>query len=76
MSYVANIKHTTKNHFNETAEYYNESNDGKFVKIMYNDILNRILSINPKKILDLGCGNGNVLKMLQEKTNSDLYGLD
>ena len=42
MSNVANIKQTTKNHFNETAEYYNESNDGKFVKSMYNDILNRI----------------------------------
>lgn len=76
MSNVANIKQTTKNHFNETAEYYNESNDGKFVKSMYNDILNRISSINPNKILDLGCGNGNVLKMLEGKTNADLYGLD
>lgn len=76
MNKTLNSKQKTKNHFNETAENYNRSYDGKFVKCMYDEIINRILQINPHKILDLGCGNGNILKTLEEKTDADLYGLD
>lgn len=70
------IKLTTKNHFDETAENYDKSYDGKFVKCMYGEILNRIITLNPRKVLDLGCGNGNVLKLLNENMDAKLYGLD
>ncbi|HCW52522.1 MAG TPA: SAM-dependent methyltransferase [Clostridium sp.] len=76
MSKLTTIKQTTKKHFDETAQYYNESSDGKFVKCMYDEILNRVLSVPNGNILDLGCGNGNILKLLEEKTSSNLYGLD
>ena len=76
MSELTSSKQTTKKHFDETAKYYNESSDGKFVKCMYDEILNRVLSVPNNNILDLGCGNGNILKLLEEKTTSNLYGLD
>lgn len=76
MSKLTTIKQTTKKHFDETAQYYNESHDGKFVKCMYNEILKQVLSFPNTNILDLGCGNGNILKLLEEKTKSNLYGLD
>lgn len=70
------LKETTKNHFDETAEEYDKSYDGMFVKCMYNEILDRVIKLNPKKILDLGCGNGNILKLLSQKTDAELCGLD
>ncbi|MDD6794050.1 MAG: methyltransferase domain-containing protein [Clostridiaceae bacterium] len=64
------------NHFNKTAERYDESYDGQFVKCMYNEIIERVSKLNAKSILDLGCGNGNILKILEEKANAKLFGLD
>ena len=58
------VKELTQKHFDETAGDYNTSHDGKFVKCMYDEILERIVAINPETVLDLGCGNGNVLKKL------------
>ncbi len=71
-----NIKQTTKLHFDEIAEDYNNSSDGRFVKCMYEEIVNRISEIQPKNILDLGCGNGNVLAALAKCTTYKLFGLD
>lgn len=76
MNETLSSKQITRNHFNKTAQEYNQSHDGKFVKCMYDDILERVYKLNPKKVLDLGCGNGNILKVLSEKTSADLYGLD
>lgn len=76
MNKISNSKELTKNHFNNSAENYNNSSDGRFVKCMYDEILERILKINPQNVLDIGCGNGNILKLLKEKTNSALYGID
>lgn len=70
------LKETTKNHFNKTAKNYNNSYDGKFVKCMYDEIIKRVISKKPKTLLDLGCGNGNILKILSENTETTLYGLD
>lgn len=71
-----NIKQTTKLHFDKIAEDYNNSSDGRFVKCMYEEIINRVSQIQPETILDLGCGNGNVLAALAKCTNSKLFGLD
>ena len=76
MNKTSTIKETTKNHFNKNAEEYNTSYDGMFVKCMYSEILDRVIQINPQKILDLGCGNGNILKLLAQKIDASLYGLD
>lgn len=76
MNKTMSFKENTKKYFNTTAKDYDNSHDGQFVKCMYDEIFNRVKSINPKTILDLGCGNGNILKMLENNTSASLYGLD
>ena len=70
------VKELSKNYFNEQAENYDNGHDGKFVKVLYDEIINRVIECNPKTILDLGCGNGNILIRLEKMTSAKLYGLD
>ncbi|OOM82294.1 demethylrebeccamycin-D-glucose O-methyltransferase [Clostridium puniceum] len=62
--------------FNRYAEFYDESGDGKFVAPMYGEIISRIMSESPRKLLDVGCGTGNVLMKLCANEELSLYGLD
>ena len=70
------FKENSKINYNRQAEVYDESGDGKFVAPMYGEIVNRIMSANPKKLLDVGCGTGNVLMKLNANEDLSLYGLD
>lgn len=70
------FKENSKMNYNRQAEIYDESGDGKFVAPMYGEIVNRIRSANPKKLLDVGCGTGNVLIKLDTNEELSLYGLD
>lgn len=69
------FKENSKVNFDNQAEFYDESGDGKFVAPMYDEIINRVVRINPKNLLDVGCGTGNILMKLL-KNNIKLYGLD
>lgn len=68
-------KDKSAKYFDKCAEKYDESSDGKFVKSMYGEIIKSILNYNPKKLLDLGCGTGNILMKLCDE-DIDLYGID
>ncbi len=70
-----NAKDRTKNHFNETAGEYNNSSDGKFVEGMYASLVNEIQKSENGKILDVGCGNGNLFNLLPDG-KYELYGID
>ena len=70
-----NTKDRTKQHFNETAAEYNSSSDGKFVAPMYEALLDEIRKIPCGKLLDIGCGNGNLFKYIPDK-KYELYGVD
>lgn len=70
-----NSKEKTKQHFNETASNYNTSDDGKFVAGMYDVLVDEIQKSESGKILDVGCGNGNLFKMLPDG-KYELYGVD
>lgn len=70
-----NSKDRTKQHFNETAEDYNNSSDGKFVEPMYETIVDEIKKSNGGKILDVGCGNGNLFTFLLDE-KYELFGVD
>jgi len=70
-----NAKERTKQHFNETAEEYNNSEDGKFVRPMYEDLVNEIQKSESGKILDVGCGNGNLFALLPDE-KYELFGVD
>ncbi|NRT29496.1 hypothetical protein B0I68_003101 [Clostridium beijerinckii] len=43
------FKENSRINFNRTAEVYDESSDGKFVAPMYEEIVSRVISTNPKK---------------------------
>ena len=70
------FKENSKINFNKQAECYDEKGDGKFVAPMYSEIVNRIMSENPKSVLDVGCGTGNVLMRLMSNEGLNLYGID
>ncbi|AGX44730.1 class I SAM-dependent methyltransferase [Clostridium saccharobutylicum] len=70
------FKENSKINYNKQAEFYDERGDGKFVAPMYGEIINRILIEKPKKLLDVGCGTGNVLMKLKTNEEVQLYGLD
>lgn len=76
MNTTAQLKLITKTHYNKIAENYNNSYQGKFTINMYDEIIHRILQANPKNMLDVGCGNGNILRIINKMLNTNLYGID
>lgn len=70
------VKERTEKYFNSTATDYDNSSDGKFVKCMYQEILERADRIPAEKILDLGCGNGNVIALLKDRKIAQYFGVD
>lgn len=68
-------KEKTLAHFEETAKNYDDSMDGRFVQPMYKALIDSIKKAAPESLLDIGCGTGNVLRLLAGgKTR--LYGVD
>ena len=68
-------KEKTRRHFNQTAANYDTSHDGKFVKPMYAAIVQEINKTERGRILDVGCGNGNLFKFLPDG-KYELVGVD
>lgn len=70
-------KEKTSKTFNETANNYNNSPAGKFSSRIYDEVIGIILKEKPKNLLDLGCGNGNILNALfDKKIECKLSGVD
>ena len=70
-----NAKEKTKDHFDKTASDYNNSSDGKFVEGMYDVLVTEILKSGSGRVLDVGCGNGNLFKLLPDG-KYELHGID
>lgn len=70
------VKEYSRRSFDEEAEHYDSSHDGRFAGLVYEDLAERILETKPGLLLDLGCGNGNVLVKVAGRTKAELYGLD
>lgn len=69
------IQENTQKHFDMTAKNYDNTFDGRFVQPMYASLLKEIHALSSGKLLDVGCGNGNVLSALA-KEDFHLYGID
>lgn len=72
---ITNSKDKTKQHFDKTASDYNNSHDGKFVEPMYDVIVDEIQKLESGRILDVGCGNGNLFSLLPDG-KYELSGVD
>lgn len=68
-------KEKSVKHFNSTAEEYDNSFDGKFVKVMYQPLLDELDKNVEGKLLDVGCGTGNILCKLVNGER-ELFGID
>lgn len=69
------VKEKSINHFNSSAVEYDSSFDGKFVKVMYQPLLQELEKEEEGKLLDVGCGTGNILYRLVNGKR-ELYGID
>ena len=68
-------KEKSLKHFDSSAAEYDSSFDGRFVKVMYQPLLEELKKEEKGKLLDVGCGTGNVLcKLINGRR--ELYGID
>ncbi len=62
--------------YNEIAQAYDESFDGKFT-LSYNGYLcDHVTLKDDDSVLDVACGNGRLLSMLSQKASIKAYGID
>lgn len=62
--------------YNNKADNYNDSPEGKFTK-KFKDLLCKIIVVEKGiNILDVACGNGTLLKMISAKNEINGYGID
>lgn len=70
-------KQKSKIAFNQQAPTYDCDIKGQHARTLYPVIINRLKSISYQTALDLGCGTGEVMKLILQQDNSKiLYGLD
>ena len=71
------IKENSKAAFNRQAATYDEDMKGQHARSLYHVLLEKLSHIPFQSALDLGCGTGEMLKLiLQEDTHKELCGID
>lgn len=70
------FKENSRMNFDKQAENYDDGFDGRFVRVMYDEIIKRIDKFQNGILLDVGCGTGNILSRLYENKKLYLCGLD
>lgn len=71
------IKEKSKAAFNRQAATYDEDMKGQHARSLYPVLLEKLSHIPFQSALDLGCGTGEMLKLiLQEDTHKELCGID
>lgn len=74
---MANIKENSKSAFNQQAETYDNDIKGQHARSLYPVILKKLSEIPYHTALDLGCGTGELMKLiLQQNEDKSLYGID
>lgn len=70
-------KENSKAAFNQQAATYDKDIKGQHARSLYPVVLEKLSHIPFQSALDLGCGTGEMLKLiLQEDAGKELYGID
>ena len=71
------IKENSKSAFNQQAATYDKDIKGQHARSLYPVLLEKLSYIPFQSALDLGCGTGEMLKLiLQKDIHKELYGID
>lgn len=74
---MANKKEKSQIAFDMQATTYDSDMKGQHARSLYPVILNKLSKIPYHTALDLGCGTGEMMKLiLQQETSKSLYGID
>lgn len=74
---MTDYKNLSKSAFNVQANTYDVDKTGKHARGQYKYVLNELQQLDFQKILDVGCGTGEILKNIKERYSFvQLYGLD
>lgn len=74
---MTDYKNLSKSAFNVQANTYDVDKNGKHARGQYKYVLNELQQLDFQKILDVGCGTGEILKNIKERYSFvQLYGLD
>lgn len=69
-------KQQNKNVFNKVADVYDFAPFQWWMKRFYRPVFSEVELTKDKKLLDVSCGTGNMLKEMSKTTKADLYGVD
>lgn len=70
-------KELSKNAFNKQAKTYDNDIKGSHARALYPFILEKVFNAKGKRILDIGCGTGElILQIFNKDTSYQLTGLD
>ena len=74
---MVDIKERSKSTFNQQADTYDGDIHGQHARTLYPVLLSKLAHIPFQRALDLGCGTGEMMKMLlQSDDQRELYGID
>ena len=69
-------KEESKEEFNKQAEKFDTENIGKHSRELYDNIIYKLGQFSFTKLLDVGCGTGNLLSLIYSKFNVEIAGID
>lgn len=73
---MKSFEEKSRESYNEKADDYNETFDGRFTARFKELLLDRITLDPGMSVLDVACGNGTLLRMLSAKKDIAGYGID
>jgi ubiquinone/menaquinone biosynthesis C-methylase UbiE len=72
---MKNYRSISKNTFDNIANTYEQTYEGYHSGLLYPEILDIVKNIPARRILDVGCGSGNFLKLI-ENFDAEIFGID